>query len=94
MTINLTTDELKRRIEEHFESKGFKIDLYMTSVAQSGGLTQNVRFEGIFNQGRILEFSIYFNRLNESVITDFKGVCPIGELTEILNELKLVIDKL
>ena len=66
----------------------------MTSVSQSGGFTQSVRFEGIFNLSRILEFSIYFNRLNESVITDFKGVCPIGELTEILSELKLVIDKL
>ncbi len=89
--ISLTTDELQKRIEDHFKSQGLKAELWMASLGQSGGITHHIKFEGIFNSSHILEFGIYFNKKNEPVITNFKGICPIGELTKILNELETVL---
>lgn len=92
--ITLTPDEVKEKIETHFTKFKLKAELYTTLVAQSGNKIHKVRFEGIFNTHRILEIDIYFNGQQEPIITDFKGICPISELIDILTELKTVIDKL
>lgn len=92
--ITITPDDLKAIIEKHFASKGLKAELYTTMIAQSGSKIQNVRFEGVFNSIRILEVDIYFNGQYEPIITGFKGICPMSELTNILTELEVVINSL
>lgn len=92
--ITITPDDLKAKIENHFTSKGLKAELYSTMTAQSGNQIQNVRFEGVFNSIRILEVDIYFNGQYEPIITGFRGICPISELTQILTELKTIINSL
>jgi hypothetical protein len=91
---NLSPEELRTKIQEHFKSNGLKAELYLTLAGQTGGKIKNVKFEGIFNEARILAFYICYNQQNKLLITDFKGICPIEELTQILIELKTVIDKL
>ncbi len=92
--IQITPEELRLKIEEHFKKAGLKAELYIAASAESGSKTQSVRFKGVFNGGRILEIDIYFNGHYKPILTDFKGVCPICELANILTEFKNVIDNL
>ena len=66
----------------------------MTSIGQSGGITHHIKFEGIFNSNHILELVIYINKEDEPIITNFKGIFPIVELSKILNELEYVLKNL
>ena len=92
--IALSKEELKGKIEQHFQSKGLKVELQISASSQSGGKINYICLIGEFNEVRSLEFEIHFNRNYEALLKSFKGICPITELIGILSELKTAIDNL
>jgi len=92
--ITISPEEFKKRIEEYFETKGLSAELFISAYSQTDNQINSIRINGTFNKIRMLEFDIFFNRQYEPVLRELKGICPVSELAEILQEFQIAIEKI
>ena len=79
---DITANELKEVIENHFNTTGtiVKVDTYNNA-------TSGITIKGLFNSDLNTEFDFYINRNNDLIIRKVQCNCSVKELQSIMNEM-------